>query len=53
MNYPKEIEKDVDELLAGEQLALGPPLGWLKRLREMKRMLQKEQEEKADETENE
>ena len=42
MNFPKEIEKEVDELLEGELLSLGPPPGYFKRIKEMKKRLDEE-----------
>lgn len=50
MNYPKEMEKEVDKLLAGEQLSLGP----LKRgVRIRRQQLEEEKEGKDDEKEEE
>ena len=45
MNFPKQIEKEVDELLAGELLYLGPPPGYFKRIEEMKKRLLEEGED--------
>ena len=42
MNYPKEIEKEVDALLEGELLSLGPPPGYFKRIKKMKKRLEEE-----------
>jgi hypothetical protein len=49
MYYSKEIEKEVDELLAGEQLILGPPPGYLKKIKEMKKRIEEEIESTKEE----
>lgn len=42
LNFPKQIEKEIDALLEDEQLSLGPPPGYFKRIQQMKKRLQEE-----------
>ena len=52
MNFPKEIEKEVDELLAGEQLSLGLSPEWLKQIQETTKKRIEQEEEDDDDNKN-
>ena len=49
MNFPKQIEKEVDALLEGEQLSLGPSPGYFKKIKEMRKRLDEELAESEEE----